>query len=83
MHSLFLLVWKITEGDSGIADLKPWLNIISALVPGSFVIIVGKFLDKVSLNDRQSGKLDMLLKKVEGLTKLYHHLVVTNITVVG
>ena len=82
-RSLYLLVWNVTEGDEGVADLKPWLNNISTRAPGSYIIVVGTFLDKVCEEDRQSGKIDDLLKKVEELTRQYHRLVVTNITVVG
>ena len=82
-RSLYLLVWNVTEGDAGVADLKPWLNNISVRAPDSCVIIVGTFLDQVSEEDRQSGKIDGLLSKVEELTRQYRHLVVTNITVVG
>ena len=82
-HSLYLLVWNVTEGDAGVADLKPWLNNISVRAPDSCIIVVGTFLDKVSEEDRQSGKIDDLLGKVEELTRQYRRLVVTNITVVG
>ena len=82
-RSLYLLVWNVTEGDAGVADLKPWLNNISVRAPDSCVIVVGTFLDKVSEEDRQSGKIDDLLRKVEELTRQYRRLVVTNITVVG
>ena len=82
-RSLYLVVWKVTEGVAGIAGLKRWLDSISARAPDSYVIIVGTFLDKVSNNDRQSGKLDDLLQEVEKLTRHYHHLVITNITMVG
>ena len=82
-RSLYLLVWNVTEGDEGVADLKPWLNNISVRVPDSCIIVVGTFLDKVSEKDRQSGKIDDLLRKVEELTRQYRRLVVTNITVVG
>ena len=82
-HSLYLLVWNITEGDAGIDDLMPWLSNISARAPGSFVIIVGTFLDKVPEEDRKSGMLDGLLHKVSELTQQYDQLQVTNITVVG
>ena len=82
-RSLYLLVWNVTEGDAGVADLKPWLNNISVRAPDSCVIVVGTFLDKVSKEDRQSGKIDDLLRKVEELTRQYHRLVVTNTTVVG
>ena len=82
-RSLYLLVWNVTEGDIGVADLKPWLNSISVGAPDSCVIVVGTFLDKVSEEDRRLGKLDDLLRKVEKLTRQYHHLVVANITAVG
>ena len=82
-RSLYLLVWNVTEGDEGVADLKPWLNNISVRAPDSCIIVVGTFLDKVSEEDRQSGKIDDLLRKVEELTRQYRRLVVTNITVVG
>ena len=82
-RSLYLLVWNVTEGDAGVADLKPWLNNISVRAPDSCVIVVGTFLDKVSEEERQSGKIDELLRKVEELTRQYRRLVVTNITVVG
>ena len=82
-RSLYLLVWNVTEGDAGVADLKPWLNNISVRTPDSCVIVVGTFLDMVSEEDRQSGKIDDLLGKVEKLTRQYRRLVVTKITVVG
>ena len=82
-RSLYLVVWNVTEGDAGVADLKPWLNSISARASNSCVIVVGTFLDKVSEEDRQLGKINKLLRKVEKLTRQYHRLVVTNITVVG
>ena len=82
-HSLYLLVWNVTEGDVGIDDLEPWLSNISARAPGSPVIIVGTFLDKVSEEDRRSGIVDGLLHKVAKFTQKYDQLNVTNITVVG
>ena len=82
-RSLYLLVWNITEGDNGVADLKLWLSDISLLAPDSCVIIVGTFLDKVSEEDRQAGKVDHLLQKVQELTAQYQHIFVAKITMVG
>ena len=82
-HSLYLLVWNVTEGDAGIAALRPWLNNISARAPDSRIIIVGTFLDKVSKEDRQLGKVDDLLQKVAELAEQYHRLVVFKVTAVG
>ena len=78
-----MLVWNVTEGEAGVADQKPWLNSISVRAPDSCIIVVGTFLDKVSEEDQQSGKINELLRKVEELTRQYRRLVVTNITVVG
>ena len=82
-HSLYLLIWKVTEGDDGIANLKPWLNNVSMHAPGSSVIVVGTHFDEVSKEDRESGIIDGLLLKVAKLTQQYDRLKVTNITVVG
>ena len=82
-HSLFLLIWKVTEGDAGVADLRSWLNNISLRAPNSCVIVVGTFLDKISEEERQSGKINNLLLKLDELTKQYCCLVVRNITMVG
>ena len=82
-RSLYLLVWNVTEGDAGVADLKPWLDSISVRASNSCVIVVGTFLDKLSEEDRQSGKIDDLLCKVEELTRQYRQLVVAKITAVG
>ena len=59
------------------------LHCISVRAPDSCLIVVGTFLDKVSEEDGQSGKINDLLRKVEELTREYHCIVVTNITVVG
>ena len=84
-HSLYLLAWNITERDTGIDDLKPWLNNIAARAPGSSAIIVGTFLDEVSEEDRRSGIVDIhsLLYKAAELSRQYDQLIVTNIIVVG
>ena len=82
-RSLYLLLWNVTEGDAGVADLKPWLDSISVRASNSCLIIVGTYLDKVSKEDRESGKIDDLMQKVEELTKQYHQLVIAKITVVG
>ena len=82
-RSLYLLVWDITEGDAGVSDLKPWLSNISVRAPNSCVIIVGTFLDKVSEEDRQSGKLEDLKQKIVKLAAQYQRLTVTKVTMVG
>ena len=66
-HSLYLLVWNITERDPGIDDLKPWLNNIAVQAPGSS----GTFLDEMSEEDQRSGIVDILLHKVAELFQHY------------
>ena len=63
-RSLYLLCWNITEGDNGIANLRPWLNNISLRAPGSSVVVVATFLDKLSEEDRKAGLEKELCKKV-------------------
>ena len=81
-RSLYLLCWNITEGDKGIADLKPWLNNISLRAPGSNVVVVATFLDMVSSEDRQSGMVSKLCQNVYDLNsqfprlKIYHSMAV-------
>ena len=62
-RSLYLLVWNVTEGEAGFADLKAWLNSISVQAPHTCVVVVGTFLDKVSEEDRHLGKIDDLLQR--------------------
>jgi len=81
-RSMYLLLWNITEGDTGVADLKPYLDCISTQVPDSCVIIVGTFLDKLS-DEEQSEKVDHLFKKVQELTAQYQSLFFASINVVG
>ena len=63
-RSLYLLCWNITEGETGIADLKPWLNNISLRAPGSSIVVVATFLDKMSEEDRKSGVDKELCEKI-------------------
>ncbi|CAG0901859.1 unnamed protein product, partial [Darwinula stevensoni] len=46
-RSLYLVVWKITDGEAGIRSLQQWLVNIQARAPNSPVIIVGTHYDLV------------------------------------
>ena len=71
-RSLYLLVWNITHGEEGVAELKPWLDNIALRAPNSRVIIVATFYDKVPEADREpGGKAQMLLQKVADLAGEY------------
>ncbi|CDW57505.1 leucine rich repeat serine:threonine protein [Trichuris trichiura] len=49
-RSIYLVVWRLTDGDSGIAEFAQWLINIQARAPNSPVIIVGTHLDAVNSN---------------------------------
>ena len=44
-RSLYLAVWKVTEGEKGIRELESWLSNIILRAPQSCIIIVGTHLD--------------------------------------
>ena len=53
-RSLYLVLWKITDGEKGINEIQQWLINIQARAPNSPVIIVGTHHDLAStqfLND--------------------------------
>jgi len=81
-RSMYLLLWNVTEGDTGVFGLKPYLDCISTQVPGSCVIIVGTFLDMLS-DEEQTEKVDYFLRKVRELIAQYQTLFVASINVVG
>ena len=82
-RSLYLLCWNITEHDKGIAELKPWLNNISLRAPGSSVVVVATFLDKVSEEDRTSGLVEELCEKVHKLASQFTRLKIFHSMAVG
>ncbi|XP_070567306.1 leucine-rich repeat serine/threonine-protein kinase 1-like [Ptychodera flava] len=46
-RSLYLLLWKITDGEKGVNELQQWLVNIQVRAPDSPVIIVGTHYDEV------------------------------------
>ncbi|XP_059217831.1 leucine-rich repeat serine/threonine-protein kinase 1 isoform X2 [Stomoxys calcitrans] len=46
-RSLYLVLWKITDGHKGLAEILQWLGNIQARAPNSPVIIVGTHFDAV------------------------------------
>lgn len=49
-RSLYLVVWRIDEGKSGLIEVLQWLGNIQARAPNSPVIIVGTHQDNVGTN---------------------------------
>ena len=65
--SLYLLVWRLIDGEEGVNGLTPWLDNIAVRSPGSTVIIVGTHLD--CINPEKHG-----LKCVDRLKSMVYHL---------
>ncbi|KAL5018104.1 hypothetical protein ScPMuIL_003826 [Solemya velum] len=55
-RSLYLVVWKLTDGEPGIQNLFQWLVNIQARAPSAPVIIVGTHLDEFKRNKRLYGE---------------------------
>lgn len=49
-RSLYLVVWRIDEGKSGLIEVLQWLGNIQARAPNSPVIIVGTHHDNIGVN---------------------------------
>ncbi|CAG9138602.1 unnamed protein product [Plutella xylostella] len=47
-RSIYLVVWKVTDGKAGLAGAIQWLRSIQARAPGSPVIMVATLYDQVS-----------------------------------
>ena len=58
-NSLYLLLWKMTEGKDGVMELKPWLDNIAARVPGSKVMVIGTFFDKLSEEEKKTDAREL------------------------
>ena len=63
-RSLYVVVWRVTDGEEGIEELKMWLDNIAVRAPKSPIIIVGTFLDKLSKEQRQNKYDEQLQQKV-------------------
>ena len=68
-RSLYLLLFNLNDGDTGVQELKPWLNNIGLRAPHSRVIIIGTHLDEVPEHKRE--EVDMLLHRVGMLAETY------------
>ena len=69
-RSLYLLLFNLKHGDSGMEELRPWLNNLALRAPHSCVIIVGTHLDEVP--DEERGEIDTLLHRVGILASSYN-----------
>ena len=82
-RTLYLLLWNITEGVKGIAALHKVMYNLSIYAPGCCVIIVATFLDCISTQDRQAGKIQQLLQHVAWFSKQFPLIGVSHITAIS
>ena len=88
-RSLYLVCWKVTDGEKGVSNIMQWLVNIQARAPNSPVIIVGTHLDLVNkrrypasyLDDLQALIYDKYMKHAEpekwGLPRVIGHVEVS------
>eukprot|EP00117_Sycon_ciliatum_P031638 scpid2508/ scgid0311/ Leucine-rich repeat serine/threonine-protein kinase 1; Leucine-rich repeats, ras-like domain, kinase protein 1; PARK8-related kinase len=62
-RTLFLVVWKLTDGEKGIDELEQWLVNIQSRAPDSPVLIVGTHLDELP-NSNRKARVEELLNMV-------------------
>ncbi|XP_030371278.1 leucine-rich repeat serine/threonine-protein kinase 1 isoform X2 [Scaptodrosophila lebanonensis] len=64
-RSLYLVLWNITDGNKGLAELLQWLGNIQARAPNSPVIIVGTHFDAVgeSFSAQQAEALQQIIRE--------------------
>ncbi|XP_033120529.1 leucine-rich repeat serine/threonine-protein kinase 1-like isoform X2 [Anneissia japonica] len=73
-RSLYLVLWKLTDGEKGINELQQWLVNIQARAPNSPVIIVGTHLDVLRSGPRYSRDylMDLTRKVNERFIDIAH-----------
>ncbi|KAL9897903.1 leucine-rich repeat kinase isoform 1-T1 [Glossina fuscipes fuscipes] len=64
-RSLYLVLWKITDGHKGLAEILQWLGNIQARAPNSPVIIVGTHFDAVGemFSAQKAEELQQLIRE--------------------
>ena len=81
-RSMYLLVFNLKHGDSGVEELRPWLNNIQLRAPWSLVIIVGTHLDEIP-SAQKTTIVSGILHKVKRLTQGYQKLIIPEIVPVA
>uniref|UniRef100_A0A7I4XV63 non-specific serine/threonine protein kinase n=1 Tax=Haemonchus contortus TaxID=6289 RepID=A0A7I4XV63_HAECO len=49
-RTLYVVVWRVTDGDLALHDVQKWLINIQARAPNSCVVLVGTHVDQISSN---------------------------------
>ncbi|ALC46696.1 Lrrk [Drosophila busckii] len=64
-RSLYLVLWKISDGHKGLAELLQWLGNIQARAPNSPVLIIGTHFDTVgdNISALQAEQLQQLIRE--------------------
>ena len=67
--SLYLLVWRLIDGEEGVNGLIPWLDNIAVRSPGSTVIIVGTHRDCITADKYEANYVENLKYMVNNLAR--------------
>ncbi|XP_054737581.1 leucine-rich repeat serine/threonine-protein kinase 1 isoform X1 [Anastrepha obliqua] len=64
-RSLYLVLWKITDGHKGLAEILQWLGNIQARAPNSPVIIVGTHFDAIgeTFSAQEAEELQQIIRE--------------------
>ncbi|XP_019848391.2 leucine-rich repeat serine/threonine-protein kinase 1 isoform X2 [Bactrocera dorsalis] len=64
-RSLYLVLWKISDGHKGLSEILQWLGNIQARAPNSAVIIVGTHFDAVgeTFSAQQAEELQQIIRE--------------------
>ncbi|XP_037942769.1 leucine-rich repeat serine/threonine-protein kinase 1 isoform X2 [Teleopsis dalmanni] len=64
-RSLYLVLWKVTDGHKGLSEILQWLGNIQARAPNSPVIIVGTHFDAVgeSFSAEKAEELQQIIRE--------------------
>ncbi|XP_041364920.1 leucine-rich repeat serine/threonine-protein kinase 1-like isoform X2 [Gigantopelta aegis] len=52
-NALYALVFDLRTGKKGVQQLSEWLGVIQNTVPGSYVLLIGTFMDKLNVDERE------------------------------
>ncbi|XP_047039612.1 leucine-rich repeat serine/threonine-protein kinase 1-like [Helicoverpa zea] len=63
-RSLYLVVWRVTDGRKGLAGALDWLRSIQARAPGSPVIMVATHYDQVSNCNQPESESPEVLQRI-------------------
>ncbi|KAK3754845.1 hypothetical protein QZH41_011322 [Actinostola sp. cb2023] len=64
-RSLYIVMWKVTDGEKGVNEIEPWLLNIQARAPDSPCIIVGTHYDMLTTEEKRSNLVPDLQQMIK------------------